>query len=85
MQYANLSGSVRWSGGTIVLRKGQSIDDAHPLLAERPDLFDDQEPGAEIGGRVQTNMQRPGENRMERGPARPVIQQAPPRVTPDGE
>ena len=37
------SAVVAWSGGTTVLRAGQSIDDDHPLLAERPELFHDGE------------------------------------------
>lgn len=48
MKYSNTSGTVRWSEGIIVLRNGQSIDDDHPLLTERPDLFDAELPGAEI-------------------------------------
>lgn len=82
MQYAKQSGVVRWSDGQIVLRKGQSIEDDHPLLEERPDLFDENEPGAEIHqkSRVESGSQRPGENRMTRTPARPVVQ-APPRGT----
>lgn len=35
------SAVIAWSGGTMVLRKGGSIDDDHPLLAERPELFED--------------------------------------------
>ena len=76
MKYSKIAGVVRWSEGTIVLRRGQSIDDEHPLALERSDLFDDVEPGAEIphkaAARVQTGMQRPGEVRMERAPRRAV-------------
>ncbi len=42
------SGVVAWSGGTIVLRAGQSIDNDHPLLAERPDLFKDGDNEADV-------------------------------------
>lgn len=78
MLYSKISGLVRWSEGTIVLRKGQSIDGDHALAAERPDLFTETEPGAEIPSRVQTGLQRPGESRMERVTP-PRVVQAPPR------
>jgi hypothetical protein len=45
MQFAKQSGVVTWSQGTAILRTGQSIDDDHPLLAERPDLFTEDDPG----------------------------------------
>ena len=48
MKYANCSGAVRWSGGLQVLKPGQSIDDDHPLVRERPDLFTDAEPEPDI-------------------------------------
>lgn len=84
MKYSTLSGALRWSEGTIVLRRGDSIEDDHPLVAERPDVFSDEEPGADIGGkgrssRVETGMQSPGGMRTERGPR---VIKAPPRGTP---
>lgn len=48
MKYAKGAAVVRWSGGTTVLRMNQSIDPDHPLVAERPELFRDDDPGAEI-------------------------------------
>lgn len=63
MKYSNFTGVVSWSGGNIPLRKGQSIDDDHPLLAERPDLFDDGEETAQVSNRV--NAQAPGTPRVE--------------------
>lgn len=48
MKYSKVSGIVRWSGGSTVLGMGTSIDDDHPLAAERPDLFGDEAPGADI-------------------------------------
>jgi hypothetical protein len=69
LKYSKVSGVVRWSEGILTLRRGQSIDAEHNLAVERPDLFDDVEPGAEIGGtRVQSTMQRPGETRTEKPP-----------------
>lgn len=50
MHYARKSGVTRWSRGTVVLSKDQSIDDNHPLLEERPDLFTDEKPGASLAG-----------------------------------
>lgn len=81
MHYAKIAGSVSWSQGRTLLRKGQSIEDDHPLLEERPDLFTDQEPPADIHTptRVETGRQGPGEHRMERAPARPPVIPAPPR------
>lgn len=75
MKYSKVSGNLRWTGGTIVLHRGQSIDDDHPLVEERPDLWSDEEPGAQIQGeqsRVQTGMQRPGEVRQETAPVIPT-------------
>lgn len=48
MKYARMNAVVRWSGGTTVLRAGQSIEDDHPLVTERAALFDDNDPGASI-------------------------------------
>jgi hypothetical protein len=48
MKYAKVAGVVRWSGGTTVLNKGMSVDDDHPLVVERADLFGDDEPDAQL-------------------------------------
>jgi hypothetical protein len=48
VKYVKRSLAVRWSGGTVALREGQSISDDHPLVAERPDLFTDAEPEPDI-------------------------------------
>jgi len=79
MKYANRTGAVRWSGGTTLLRKGQSADDDHPLVRERPDLFDDNEPGASLSSRrgapvVERATRAPGETRRtpRRGPRKPA-------------
>jgi hypothetical protein len=72
MYFSKIAGTVTWSQGTTVLRRDQTIEEDHPLRVERPDLFTDEDPGAEIRGgaapRVQTTMQRPGETRTEKGP-----------------
>jgi hypothetical protein len=52
MKYSNITAVVSWSGGVLPLRKGQSIDDDHPLLAERPDLFGDGEETAQVSNTV---------------------------------
>jgi hypothetical protein len=76
VKYCKIAGSLRWSGGMIILHRGQSIDDDHPLVKERPDLWEDEEPGAQIASaRVESGMQRPGEARTEK----PPVVQAPPR------
>lgn len=74
MKYSSTEGVVSWSGGQILLRHGQSIEEDHPLYSERPDLFQGLAPaGAEIDHRqrpgvVEANMQAPGTNRMTRVP-----------------
>lgn len=74
MQFVKASGVVTWSQGTMRLVVNQTIDDDHPLVKERPDLFTEDDPGAEIRSapvsRVQTTMQKPGEQRTEKGPRR---------------
>lgn len=48
MKYSKIGASLAWSGGTALLREGQSIEDDHPLVAERPELFSDVAPGASL-------------------------------------
>jgi hypothetical protein len=50
MKYALVTGIVRWSGGSMELTRGKSADDTHPLVIERPDLFGDQPPEADLAG-----------------------------------
>lgn len=73
MLYSNIEGILRWSGGTVLLSRGQSIDEDHPLAKERPDLFSTDAPGAELKsrpqpGKVQTAMTEPGGSRVTRTP-----------------
>jgi hypothetical protein len=77
MKYSKIAGAVRWSGGTTLLRKGQSADDDHPLVKERPHMFTDEPPGASLSaGRkaapvVERATRAPGEVRQtRRGPGR---------------
>jgi hypothetical protein len=48
VKYAKIDAAIRWSGGTTILRKGQTADDDHPLVRERPDLWRDESPGASL-------------------------------------
>lgn len=48
MKYALMGGNVAWSQGTALLKRGMSADDDHPLVLERPDLFSDEAPDAEL-------------------------------------
>lgn len=48
MKYAKVGCVVRWSGGTTVLNLNMTAEDDHPLVLERPDLFTDEQPGAEL-------------------------------------
>jgi len=75
MKYAKQSGITRYSGGTIVLRKNMSFDDAHPLVAERPDLFTEDVPPADMPApMIERATRGPGEIRSADfsvdGPAR---------------
>lgn len=76
VKYSSTEGVVAWSGGQLLLRQGQSIDEAHPLYIERSDLFQGLAPvgSADIElnrppGAVETTMQAPGSNRTTRVPA----------------
>lgn len=76
MLYSKIGGVLRWSGGMLTLREGQSIDEDHPLVQERPDLWTADAPGAHIQtratpGKVETNVQVPGGQRSTRVPRNP--------------
>jgi hypothetical protein len=81
MKYSNIDGYVTWSGGGMLMKRGLSFSDDHPLVAERADLFTDEEPGATVSNptRVQTGMQGPGAFRSETAP-RPIAKAAPRRA-----
>lgn len=67
MRYAKSSGLVTWSGGQKLIREGDSIDNDHPLVAERPDLWTGTAPGADIRSeKIETGRQAPGQTRTER-------------------
>lgn len=74
MKYSSFEGVVQWSGGQLLLRQGQSIDEDHPLFKERPDLFRGLAPlGADVSlnrppGTVESTMQAPGGTRTSRTP-----------------
>lgn len=73
MKYSKVTGAVRWSGGTTLLRKGQTADPDHPLVKERPDLFDESVPGPSLSvpkPTVERATRAPGEVRQtpRRGP-----------------
>lgn len=84
MKYANLDGNLRWSQGWTLLKKGDSFDDDHPIVLERPELFTDEAPGARFRsegapGRVESTMATgPEGTRVER----PIpTKSAPPRAS----
>lgn len=71
MQYSKFTGVVAWSGGTTTLRHGMAIDDGHPLLDERPELFGPGNQTADIPNRTHgtTPAQPPVvESTMQTGP-----------------
>lgn len=65
MKYALVNGNVAWSQGTAQLSRGMSADDDHPLVLERPDLFSDQAPDAELASApvIERATAAPGEKR----------------------
>ncbi|MFJ1664809.1 hypothetical protein ACIOK4_00180 [Streptomyces bottropensis] len=72
MKYALVTGIVRWSGGSMELTRGKSADDNHPLVIERPDLFGDQSPEADLAGPAPA---RDDQEETE-APAAPVVERA---------
>ncbi len=48
MKYSKIGGMLAWSGGNTLLRVGMSVDDDHPMVKERPELFNDKDPGADL-------------------------------------
>lgn len=73
MKYALVTGIVRWSGGQMQLTRGMSADDTNALVLERPDLFGDTPPDAELAGpapAVDEEDQEPTE------PTAPVVERA---------
>lgn len=68
MKYSKVTGICRWSGGNTQLTRGMSAADDHPLVIERPDLFDDAAPDAELAG--------PPAVLDEVPPAGPVVERA---------
>ncbi len=69
MKFARDTLIVAYSGGKVVLVSGESIDDEHPLVLERPELFADELPEAKhrVAVRaVETATRGPGEARRGR-------------------
>lgn len=65
MKYSLVQGNVAWSGGTFHLDRGDSADDDHPLVLERPDLFSDEVPEAKLSSApvIERATAAPGEKR----------------------
>lgn len=90
MKYSRYSGIVRWSGGTTPLSRGQSADDNHPLVKERPDLWGDTPPGADLPAPESRAEPSPGLAPVERatrapGERRTAVKKAAPKAEPAGE
>jgi hypothetical protein len=82
MKYSKIAGVTRWSGGTTLLRKGQSADEDHGLVKERPDLFTDVAPGASLAAghkvpppAVERATRAPGEVRVTESPSTRAIRE----------
>lgn len=71
VKYSKHHGMLAWSGGTLLLKLGQTIDRDHPIVKERPDLFGDTDPGATIKHTsapvVERGTSAPGEVRVTPG------------------
>jgi hypothetical protein len=74
MKYAVVTGIVRWSGGSMELIRGKSADDNHPLVVERPDLFGDQPPEAELAGPPPADEEEDAQEQEQ--PPAPVVERA---------
>jgi hypothetical protein len=73
MKYSSFAGVVAWSQGEILLSHGQAADDDHPLVLERPDLFQGIAPGASLAtspnpAPIERATHAPGETRQTRVP-----------------
>lgn len=73
MKFSKAEGVIAYSGGTMPIKKGMRFDDDHPLVAERPELFNDTDPGADhktptmLVGSVERATAEPGEARVTPG------------------
>lgn len=72
MKFCKAEGVIAWSGGTMPLRTGMRFDDDHGLVRERPELFDDFDPGADhksgpMVGNIERATAGPGEVRTTPG------------------
>lgn len=83
MKYSKVTGNVRWSQGMTQLRTGMSADDHYPLVLERPDLFGDEPPTAELSAPApqepdedDDQEQRDAGDDPGKAPAAPVIERA---------
>lgn len=65
MKYSKIGGVVTWSGGTVLLSEGQSAEDDHSLVIERPDIWTDVAPGASLKTQrpIEKGTRAPGEKR----------------------
>lgn len=78
MHVSKLTGVIAYSGGQIVLREGQTVDDDHPIIAERPELFQSADEGNEQ--KAQTPNPRTVETTMAEGPGGGRVRRTPRQV-----
>ena len=64
---STFEGVLKWSGGRQIMRKGQTFADDHPIVAERPDLFERAEAKVDVSFSDEPPVERgtraPGERR----------------------
>lgn len=71
IMYSKQDCVVRWDGGNTILRKDQTIEEDHPLVAQYPNLFTYDVPRASLHGTsgpvVERGTRAPGEVRRTPG------------------
>ncbi len=62
-KYAKDTSIVGSSSGRVVLKRNTAVDDSHPLVQERPELFADEPQRVAGGPKIERATRRPGERR----------------------
>jgi hypothetical protein len=66
---SKFTGLLKWSGGRQLLKKGQTFQDDHPIVLERPELFERAVPTVDV--RTPEPLLHGGEPPIERGTRAP--------------
>lgn len=70
---AKASGSLKWDGGRLFVREGQTIDPDHPVVARYPQIFEVAEftPDIPVPGEIRDKKAPRDEPPVERGTRAP--------------